>query len=193
MIQDFIGVFDGVYTQEECQTFINFFEKMTSLNLTYDRQSIGDGAAHQKKDKTAFLMESNLLMRTDHPLSAPFMDKFWQCYNQYADEYSVLRDAEVHSIASMRLQKTLPGEGYHVWHYENSSSINKGRITAFTLYLNDVEFGGETEYLYQSQRVKAKQGRLVIWPAGFTHTHRGNPPLKGTKYILTGWLEYSGK
>jgi hypothetical protein len=193
MIQDFIGVFDGVYTQEECQTFINFFEKMNNLNLTYDRQSIGDGKAHQKKDETAFLMEYDLLMRPDHPLSEPFMDKFWQCYNQYADVYSILRDADIHSIASMRIQKTLPSGGYHVWHYENSSNINKGRVTAFTLYLNDVEIGGETEYLYQSKRVEAKQGRLVIWPAGFTHTHRGNPPLKGIKYILTGWLEYSRK
>jgi len=24
----------------------------------------------------------------------------------------------------------------------------------------------------------------------FTHTHRGNPPLSNTKYIMTGWLEY---
>ena len=30
---------------------------------------------------------------------------------------------------------------------------------------------------------------MVIWPAGFTHCHRGNPPLDRDKYILTGWLE----
>lgn len=193
MTQDFIGVFDGVFTEQECQDFINFFEKMNSLNLTYNRQQVGDGKAHQKSDQTAFLMEPDLLFRVDHPLAPAFMEKFWDCYNEYADTYSVLRDANLHSIASMRLQKTLPGEGYHVWHFENSSKINAGRVTAFTLYLNDVEYGGETEFLYYHKRVEAKQGRLVIWPAGFTHTHRGNPPLKGTKYILTGWLEYSGK
>ena len=57
-------------------------------------------------------------------------------------------------------------------------------------YLNDVEEGGETEFLYQSKRVKSKKGRIVICPSGFTHTHRGNPPLKGNKYMINGWIEF---
>jgi hypothetical protein len=59
----------------------------------------------------------------------------------------------------------------------------------FILYLNDIDEGGETEFLYYPKRVKAKQGRLILWPAGFTHTHRGNPPLSNTKYVMTGWIE----
>jgi len=39
-------------------------------------------------------------------------------------------------------------------------------------------------------RVKPKQGTLLIWPAAFTHTHRGNPPLSNVKYITTGWIEF---
>jgi hypothetical protein len=31
----------------------------------------------------------------------------------------------------------------------------------------------------------------VIMPAGFTHTHRGNVPLSGDKYIMTSWLLYA--
>ena len=38
-----------------------------------------------------------------------------------------------------------------------------------------------------NKRVKAKTGRLIIFPAGYTHTHRGNPPIGGDKYILTNW------
>ena len=29
---------------------------------------------------------------------------------------------------------------------------------------------------------------LVIAPAGFTHTHRGNTPVGGDKYIATSWV-----
>jgi hypothetical protein len=30
-----------------------------------------------------------------------------------------------------------------------------------------------------------------VFPSGYTHTHRGNPPLSGEKIILTGWLEFT--
>jgi hypothetical protein len=58
------------------------------------------------------------------------------------------------------------------------------------LYLNTVTEGGETEFLYQSKRVKAEKGTIVLCPTGFTHTHRGNPPLTGTKYLMNTWLEF---
>ena len=65
------------------------------------------------------------------------------------------------------------------------------RSGAYILYLNDVPEGGETEFLYQRLRVSPKEGTLVIFPASYTHTHRGNPPLRGSKYIMTGWIEFS--
>ena len=62
------------------------------------------------------------------------------------------------------------------------------RVLVYSIYLNDIEDGGETEFLYQHVRVKPKKGRTVIWPAYFPFVHRGNPPLKEDKYIITSWL-----
>ena len=64
------------------------------------------------------------------------------------------------------------------------------RILNFLCYLNTVDEGGETELLYYPKRIKAEAGKLLLMPAGYTHTHRGNPPLSNDKYILTGWVEY---
>ena len=36
--------------------------------------------------------------------------------------------------------------------------------------------------------IEPKVGQLTIWPAGFTHNHRGNPPLEGQITYLTGWF-----
>ena len=87
------------------------------------------------------------------------------------------------------MQKTEPSQGYHAWHYEDGTREMCNRVLTWSMYLNDEFEAGETEFLYQQYRYKPKAGDLVIFPSGFTHVHRGNPPINGTKYILTGWLE----
>ena len=56
------------------------------------------------------------------------------------------------------------------------------------VYLNNTD-SGYTDFMHQKLSVKPETGKLVIWPAYFTHTHRANPDLKEDKYIMTGWLE----
>ena len=57
-------------------------------------------------------------------------------------------------------------------------------------YLNDVDDGGETEFYYQKLKVKPRKGLTLIWPADWTHTHRGLSSPTQEKYIITGWLNY---
>ena len=77
-----------------------------------------------------------------------------------------------------------------MWHSENGHNHpTLTRVLAWMTYLKVPEEGGETEFLYQSKRIEPVIGRTLIWPAGFTHLHRGNPPLKGEKYYITGWFE----
>jgi hypothetical protein len=120
-----------------------------------------------------------------------FNELFWgKYYTIYEQEYSALKDSGRHTNYTFKVQKTKIGGGYHVWHYESGSREHSNRLLTWILYLNDVHEGGETEFLYQHMRVKPEQGTLVIWPAAFTHTHRGNPPLSNEKYIVTGWTEF---
>jgi hypothetical protein len=83
--------------------------------------------------------------------------------------------------------------GYTHWHSEvypteRPDSSPFRRVLFWLLYLNDVESGGETEFLYQDIKIEPKAGQLVIAPAGFTHTHRGNVPTSNDKFIITSWL-----
>ena len=135
------------------------------------------------------------------------LDPFWpklsteinnQIYHKllipYIEEFSTLQTENTNYInGSILIQKTEPSEGYHAWHTENGSWKLRARTFAWMIYLNDVEEGGETEFLYQKIRIKPKSNMGLLWPGGFTHTHRGNPPLSGTKYILTGWITPVGE
>lgn len=84
--------------------------------------------------------------------------------------------------------------GYPYWHSEQYPAPDQGealhRALLWTIYLNDGFAEGETEFLYQQRKVVPKTGALLIAPAGFTHTHRGNRPRGGDKYIATSWVMY---
>ena len=81
----------------------------------------------------------------------------------------------------------MPTEGYHGWHSETNNIACASRTLVWSVYFNDVEEGGETEFLYQNRRELPRQGDVLIFPAGYTHTHRGNPPIGGDKYLITSW------
>ena len=84
--------------------------------------------------------------------------------------------------------------GYYHYHSEiypspqNNSSESLHRVLLFMYYLNNVAEGGETEFYYQQHFITPQAGRLVIAPAGFTHTHKGHIPQSNDKYILTSWV-----
>lgn len=94
---------------------------------------------------------------------------------------------------SINLQWYGAGEGgYPYWHCEqyprDASCETLHRHLLWTLYLNDEFEEGETEFMYQQRKIKPQTGSLLIAPAGFTHTHRGNRPQGGDKFIATSWI-----
>lgn len=84
--------------------------------------------------------------------------------------------------------------GYPYWHSEIYPEDERcdplHRVLFYMYYLNNVEEGGETEFYFQKRSIVPRLGTLVIAPAGFTHTHRGNVPRSNNKYILTSWLMF---
>ena len=94
-------------------------------------------------------------------------------------------------VNQYNIQHYAPGHHYSTWHCENNGQPHfKKRHLAFMTYLNDVEDGGGTEFLHQNTEFKAKKGVTLIWPAYFTHIHRGILSATQDKYVTTGWFEF---
>jgi hypothetical protein len=122
-----------------------------------------------------------------------------------ADDLAALDDASLDRIVlqmfrpgSINLQKYLADQGgYPYWHCElyphrsNDQGESLHRVLLWTIYLNDAFEAGETEFLYQERSIAPKTGSLLIAPAAFTHTHRGNMPRGGDKFIATSWILFN--
>lgn len=181
---DFIGVYPNLFTPEYCAKCIEWFDNYSKIYPLTERENNMD----YTRD-SAIVLDSNILI-----------EQFkYAIYHQVLPDYykkhpilKTIANIDELTITDYKIQKTLPGEGFMGWHCENNGSFSpesQHRHLVYTLYLNDIEDGGETEFLYQKQRLSPQTGLLCIFPAYYTHTHRGNPPLKKIKYIMTGWLE----
>ena len=188
-INNFIGVYDGYVTKEECSKAIKLFEDQDKLKRTLNRQIFERAAVSQKQDQQYFMNGTNI--EVWHTELKSLLVNFEMAFKHYEEHTGITNAFGLKNLSftTLKIQKTLPTEGYHVWHIEHGKGYeNEARALVYSIYLNDVEEGGETEFLHFSKRVKPKAGRIVIWPASFPYVHRGNPPLSGEKYLLTSWL-----
>jgi hypothetical protein len=188
-IDNFIGVYDNYILPEECNKAIKLFEDQNKFDNTFNRMTFERSSILQKQDQQFFTNSSDIEVWWES--LKPMMINFDLAWNHYIENVGAKEayDGGPFYFTGLKIQKTLPTQGYHIWHVEYGKSFDQqSRAFVFSIYLNDVKEGGETEFLHFSKRVKPKTGRIVIWPAGFPYLHRGNPPLSGEKYILTSWM-----
>jgi hypothetical protein len=187
---DFIGMYQNVFPDGFCSHAISEFERLLSSGSCGNRQDSEGARKIEKQDQFYFL---NIRNHTISPFNNyQFMEIFWNglqnCFDEYVDEYDTLKNLDL-KCSTVKIQKTNPGAGYHIWHSEQGNGADSARCLVYAVYLNDIDDAGETEFLYQKLRVPPKENTIVIWPAAFTHTHRGNV-VHGSKskYIITGWF-----
>jgi hypothetical protein len=117
-----------------------------------------------------------------------------------ADDVAAMDDAALGQLAlaclrpgAINLQWYDAGQGgYPYWHCElyprGADCEPLHRHLLWTIYLNDGFDDGETEFLFQQRKVAPRTGDLLLAPTAFTHTHRGNRPSGGDKFIATSWI-----
>jgi hypothetical protein len=184
---NFIEVYN-IFDKDFCTKTIEFFEHCIKNGHARSRENVGYSKRAADDLAVSFPHSEFQFVHAPDSITQPFYDGLNKALGMYSEKYAYSITDELRSY-NIKMQKTQPGQGYHIWHYENSGREVCNRVLTWSMYLNDEFEAGETEFLYQQYRYKPKAGDIVIFPAGLTHVHRGNPPINGTKYILTGWLE----
>ena len=188
----FIETYENVFPEGFCEFLIENFEKEKQDGRTYNRQQTEDISRTMKEDDAISITGySNLPKFDERYPSDVIWDSLQRCFLHYSDKYASLKDGPVRGV-NIKLQRVPEGGGYHVWHAEQAGHTldQATRCLVFMVYLNDLlpEQCGDTEFLYQQVKISPKQNTGVLWPAAFTHPHRGNPVYEGgVKYIITGW------
>jgi hypothetical protein len=114
---------------------------------------------------------------------------------QYLKERPLLRDCcpeqSLFVNPIFNLQRYAPGEGFKRWHCDwtisEEATEPQARVLAWILYCNGLPDGG-TEFHWQNHHEQAERGKLLIFPAGVSHIHRGRVSQEHSKTIATGWI-----
>ena len=190
--EDFVGIYDESVPVELCNEFVENWEEakknQTIIDCSVENESgiIDNNSILIRKDDAAYVAPLFSTIYPKPPVSEyfNFLTKCFKCYlKRYGIEFKGILYNDYFKIHKVR-----KSEGFHQWHYEKALSSTIDRIVTYMTYLEVPKKGGETEFLHQSLRVEPIVGRTLIWPAGFTHMHRGNPPLDGEKMYITGWF-----
>jgi len=183
MLYDFVEIYDDDKS-DDCASIVNYFESV------YDEgSSRNSGLAFFNRSRQKVCATKTLNFSDDVPINEEVYGFVQRALTQYTDKYNYLNTLNKSSYWRLcpqyNIQRYTEGEGFFSLHNEQSGSYPY-RLLAWMVYLNDAASG--TEFPYQDMIVSPLPGRTVIWPAGWTHPHKGVTPNVGVKYIATGWF-----
>ena len=178
-----LEIYDNILTSEECAEIISLYESNENKRSGEVGRNIVDPTIKKSTDiGLSFISPSS---KKYNKILRPALNT---AAKKFISTYDILNKISPWRLeCSYNIQKYTDDEGYFSLHCEQEI-ITSYRILAWMIYLNDAECG--TEFPYQDLIVKAKEGRCVLWSAGWTHAHKGVTPNRGKKYIATGWYEY---
>jgi len=179
---DFIGEYE--IDQSICDKIVEYFEEDTTFKKL--GTTVGGYDANSKSS-----MDANL----GGELKELYKTELQKCIDKYRTEYPFC-DTKIDRWSlceGINIQKYSPGQCFRAWHCERCKGTSRisRRFLVFMTYLNDVDFGGETEFFHQKRKFVPRKGKTLIWPCEWTHTHRGLESPTDTKYIVTGWFSFT--
>ena len=171
-----------------CDELITYFEAHTG------KQRIGITAGGRDlniKDRIDISIAPNEINLPGNELFKTYIDSLFTCYKDYLVQWPFLEGmGKKFEIGKFNFGRYQKGQHFQRMHTERDSLKNLHRALAWMTYLNDVDEGGETYFSHYDINIKPKKGLTIIWPAEWTHAHRGNILLGESKYMLTGWMSF---
>lgn len=183
----FIGIYENILSEDTCKNIIELFENDIKNKI---KKPFDGSSEYFKQEMERNDFSVGYLSNENNKIVETINQALEKSIILYSNEFWIVKQLNATS-PHIKVQRTPPRGGYHIWHCEQADLEHSSRVLVWTIYLNDIPHGeGETEFLWQGLRLQPKAGTVCIFPAAFTHTHRGNPVYSCDKYIATGWYRF---
>ena len=187
---DYDSLIGAWYIPEDvCDDVINLYNS-ESENWT-DGQCGNNEVNHEwKKNTEMFIRPPEFKDKL-----STYLPHLSNCLVSYRQKYPYCDNVGVYDLlgTNIKIQHYKPGEGFYEWHCENAGIGETSlRHLVFMTYLNTLDNAG-TEFYHQKITTPCQKGLTIIWPAHWTHTHKGVTNYVSDKYIITGWYSFNGK
>lgn len=188
-LSHYVRVYDDVFQPDFCESMIDRFESIDpslSPSLRISEYVWG-------KEYRCF-QEVNI---KQDPSFTDMIDPYYARVNQIYAHYKQIVGNDFFpsefTFEEARMKRYLNNDYEQFgWHVDVGDKQSSSRYLVMFTYLNDVEEGGETEFLSNGEfTIKPKSGRIVVFPPSFMFPHRGKKPISNNKYILSTYLHYA--
>ncbi len=182
---NFIEVQDNLLSKRECTDLIEWVGKNKKM-IPHENKHNWSGYDYHDFMRIG---EDHTQCFSEVPLR-PAYRAINDLKNSYVKSFPEVNHLSYWGLQYVRLKRWSPNYFYSQWHSEHSSddSMQLKRIMQFLIYLTDND--SHTEFR-RYRNVRTKAGRGIMFPAYFTHEHRGSICKKGLdRYILSGYLAF---
>lgn len=181
--------FIGAWTVQPislCDEITCFFERNTAKHT---KGVTASGLNQSSKKRTDISITPGDIALPGYEVFKDYFNFLHCCYKDYLDQWTFLQNfAHTLDVGVFNIGRYNQGQHFNALHTERDLS-NLHRFFVFMTYLNDVESGGSTYFSHYDLEIQPQKGLTLIWPADWTHAHKGNVIMRGEKYIITGWLD----
>tara|TARA_R110000823_G_scaffold188801_1_gene320771 strand:- start:137 stop:658 length:522 start_codon:yes stop_codon:yes gene_type:complete len=169
MFKNFILEQKNVLTKKECNYLIKECKKRTNP------------AEDESHGYVFFDLERTQTFTELTKLILPILEKYKKKY----PEINLTKNKW--ALTNLRFKHFKPGKSFEKFHSEHSWKYAT-RLLNIQIYLSDHDCGTE---FFKGKVIKSEQGKVVLFPSYFTHTHKGQKcPKRKHRYIITGYVNF---
>tara|TARA_B100000674_G_scaffold42716_1_gene29697 strand:- start:3730 stop:4350 length:621 start_codon:yes stop_codon:yes gene_type:complete len=173
-----------------CDDLITYFEE----NKEKQKQGVMSvGKNLESKNSVDLTITPREILLPGNESMQKYFEELFKCYKDYTSQWPFLTElgGEL-EIGQFNIQRYQTNQHFQKVHTERCGISTLHRLFAWMTYLNDVDHkdGGTTIFTHYGLAIQPKKGLTLIWPAEWTHAHKGSKLTNNSKYIITGWMHF---